>query len=171
MDNESERILAESFPALLAELTRLRPLLESQGVIQRHHGGHRLRYRFFDTDTGFKRHRSLTLPSESALEPVRAVLSVWREQRQAADALEAQRQEAERKQKQIVALERQVVQSIASVQGCGSKRKQRAAKEFDTAVDAGPMEMLRFSLNGNWGQGGKPGRPRKQRLFYAGWGA
>lgn len=171
MDNESERILAENFPVLFAELTRLRPLLETQGVIQRHQRGFRLRYRFFDPDAGFIRHRSLSLPSEFVIDRVRAILCMWREQRLVADAAEEQRREAERKQKRIVAAQRRAVQAIVGVQGGGSRRKRRAAESFDAALDAGPMEMLRFSLNGNFGQGGKPGRPRKQRLFYVGWDA
>ena len=169
MDSESERILADNFPALFAELTWLRPLLETQGVIQRHRDGYRLRYRFFDSDAGFTRHRSLALPSEFVIDHVRAILCVWREQRQAADAVEEQRLEEVRKQKHVLAIERQVVQSIVGVQGGGPRRKRRAAEQFDAAVEAGPLEMLRFSLFGNFGQGGKPGRPRKQRMFYAGW--
>ena len=90
MDNESERMLADNFPDLFAELTRLRPLLETQGVIQRHRDGYRLRYRFLDSDAGFTRHRSLALPSEFVIDHVRAMLSIWCEQRQAADATLAQ---------------------------------------------------------------------------------
>ena len=76
MGSESERMLADNFPGLFAELIRLRPLLETQGVIQRHHGGYRLRYRFYDSDAGFTRHHSLALPSEFVIDHVRAMLSM-----------------------------------------------------------------------------------------------
>src|SRR4051812_22618702 len=115
-------MLANSYPSFFAELLRLRPVLETQGVIQRHHSGYRLRYRFLDPDDGYTRHRSLTLPTDEVVEHVRSILTVWREQRQADEAAQEELKNARLKQKKVLSVERELVQAIVGARGGGERQ-------------------------------------------------
>lgn len=74
--------LADSIPEELREkLHALRPLLEEQGVVQRHGNGWRLRYRNHDAKAMAGVHRSLNLGDDDGVAiAVMALIEAWRKE-------------------------------------------------------------------------------------------
>jgi hypothetical protein len=158
MDDASPRTL----PGLIREkLLTLRPLLETQGVIQLKGKDYRLRYREFDGVCGYVRHKSLILGDERIAAAAKDLIKTWRAERDLELTRQAQFEQASRDQTRERHMLRRRAQDLA---GGGDRRRQRIGKWFDQ-VHAKPLEMFAFSVSGKFPDPPPVGRPRKCALW------
>ena len=145
-------------PALLEQLTALRPMLERQGVLQLHRSVYRVRYRA-ECDYGYLVQRSLMIGSDlGVVNAVAGLLERWRTERQALDA-KAARQQAEAR---LEERKGQVLSQIFTVLQGGGRRRQRQLRRFFRDCLEDPVKGMRYLFTHELPPAKKPGRPVKQ---------
>jgi len=142
------------------KLLVLRPILEQQGIVQRHGPSYRLRYRALDPD-GIVRHHSVHLGDEQAALLTQVVLDRWRGEQQAAEDKQAAELKAERLAAQRHKLSRRLAQELA---GGGPRHRRRIGRWFDSLGDE-PAAAIRFAFAGEFPKPPRPGRPPRNRFW------
>ncbi len=154
---------------LLLELETLRPLIEQQGIVQQHHGDdrsqrYRLRYREFDLDAGFTRHRSIPLGSNPVIiQAVAELIRQWKDEHLAGQKADNEQQppEPDATPDEAVDPARELAQELC---GGGRRRREQIAAWYDGALND-PVEMLNFNMTGAFPDVRKGGRPLKHRTW------
>jgi hypothetical protein len=139
--------------ALMHTLTELRPILETQGVIQLHRSGYRLRYRQHDADSGYTVHRSVKLGDDNVAMAVTALLDEWRGARSAA-------RHAKKIEQQRAGTERKMLRSIYARDGSGWRRRRQLRKWVESFKDK-PGELFYYQLTEKLPDRRPRGRPSR----------
>ena len=154
-DNDMEDIESRIPPALLARLVALKPLLETQGILQLHRSVYRLRYRA-ECDYGYLVHRSILIGADvSIVNAVEALLERWRADRQARDAEEARKQADARLEED----KEQVLANLFATLHGGSRQRQRQLREFFRECWDDPVKALHYLFSHQLPPPKKPGEP------------
>ena len=151
----SETVTQDIPEGLLAELERLRPLLERTGgslQMRSRDGTYRLRVRVEHPDRG-RVHRSIQVGDDGAAYAVQELIDVWRREYDARQAHEEHKCEEERAYaKGVKELKRAVL-----AQASGPSQKRRLSRELNKAAE-NPVDLHAYLIAGGGGPR-PPGRP------------
>jgi hypothetical protein len=147
-----------TIPAVLLErLVALKPILETQGVIQLRQRRYRLRYRA-QSGKSYPVHQSIAIGGDMGIvNAVEALLAGWRAERQARDA------EEERKMSEARLAERndQLAAGLFAKMHGGGSRRQRQLRDFYRSCQNDPLTRMRYLVTGVLPARRMAGRPRK----------
>lgn len=134
-------------PDMMAKLMALKPVLERNGIVQRHAGpgrrpGFRLRYRVFDPELNRVVHKSVTVrPAELEAAAIAGLLAGW----QAEYRQKTEKERAATAAQMAAAKDRKRLRrAVLRAAGGTWRHKQHVAKEFDEAMAKNPCCVTAF---------------------------
>lgn len=167
-----ETVQCEQSPGLENPLPHilqgLRTSLERSGVVQqRPNGRYRLRWREYDAELGYTKHRSLALGADpDQARNVATQIERWQQEARAAQAEAKRKAMAQVRAASVAETEERLHQRLATMGVGGGRDAQRQVlREMREAMNTGPSAAIRFVLGLNHRRPVRTGRPRRLRIW------